>query len=296
MKVLLLSCIVVVLFLSISTSNKTKLGSDIFPETEGWKKSDDIRIFNANNLWDIINGAADLYIQYDFQELQIAEYTNKEKATIVVEIYRHRDPACAFGIYSQERPEKGNFITVGGQGYKEESILNFFVKDCYIKIRSHNNEEVTKNAISDIAEKLSENIETDPAVPETIGFFPAMDKLDNTEQYINKNFMGLGFLNSAFVTKYSGDDKNFTLFIITKETPEECKTMLKEYLKFSKHETQDPEQKQYTIYDPYNGKIFIIWNGNYIWGTSNLEDDELCQEYLQLIKKKLTEKKVISYQ
>jgi len=274
-------------------NDHTELTVDIFPDIDGWQRSETIRTYNADNLWDIINGAADLYLQYDFQELQIAEYINNENTSIIVEIYRHRNNACTFGIYSQERPEKGNFIPVGSQGYKEESILNFYVKDCYIKIRSHDEQEKTRNAISNIAKYLSGNIDKNPAFPEQAGYFPEQGKLKNSEQYINKNFMGLGFLNSAFVAKYSFDNNNFTLFIITKETPEECGDMLQEYLKFAKYEDTEPTQKQYIISDPYNGKITAKWKNNILWGVSDLEDDQLITEYMQLFETELKNKKAI---
>jgi hypothetical protein len=46
------------------------------PEVTGWKKSGEVQTFTPKTLYEYINGAADLYIMYDFQELKV-EYKAK---------------------------------------------------------------------------------------------------------------------------------------------------------------------------------------------------------------------------
>jgi hypothetical protein len=94
-----------------------------FPEITGWKQSGEIQTFIPKTLYEYINGAADLYLTYDFQELKVAEYQNEKKASVTIDVYRHITPIHAFGIYSQERLPNANFINVGAQGYVEEEIL-----------------------------------------------------------------------------------------------------------------------------------------------------------------------------
>ena len=47
----------------------------IFPEEQGWKLSTDFPVYTPDNLWDYINGAADGYLSFGFQDLTMAEYT-----------------------------------------------------------------------------------------------------------------------------------------------------------------------------------------------------------------------------
>lgn len=77
-------------------------------EIEGWAIVGKIAVYSPKTLADYIGDAAELYLNYDFRELTVAEYRNADSATVVVEIYRHGSPRSAFGIYSQERPAKGN--------------------------------------------------------------------------------------------------------------------------------------------------------------------------------------------
>ena len=66
--------------------------------------------FSPKTLFEYINGDADLYLMYDFQELKVAEYLNEKKASVIVDVYRHKTPTHAFGIYSQERLPMQTFL------------------------------------------------------------------------------------------------------------------------------------------------------------------------------------------
>jgi hypothetical protein len=91
--------------------------SSPFPEVKGWKPHEKPQILSRNNLYDYIDGAADLYLKLDFQELEVVEYRNEKKAAVTVEVYRHRTPNDAFGIYSQERLADASFLDIEAQGY-----------------------------------------------------------------------------------------------------------------------------------------------------------------------------------
>ena len=56
-----------------------------FPEITGWKQSGEPQTFLPGTLYEYIDGGADLYLAYDFQELKVAEYLDDKKATVTVE-------------------------------------------------------------------------------------------------------------------------------------------------------------------------------------------------------------------
>jgi len=57
--------------------------SKLFPEIKGWEISGEIKVYTPETLYDYINGAEELYLSYDFQELQVAEYLNEKNASII---------------------------------------------------------------------------------------------------------------------------------------------------------------------------------------------------------------------
>ena len=104
----------------------------LFPKIPGWQISEEDQVYDANNLWDIIDGAADLFLEYYFVDLHTARYINTDSIEVKVELYRHNSPVNAFGMYSQERDPGYHFIQVGVQGYIEEGVLNFLDGVYYI--------------------------------------------------------------------------------------------------------------------------------------------------------------------
>ena len=67
-----------ILWIPISLSMSGKDPVD-FPELKGWdlKVSEDM--YTPANLWDLINGAAESYLAYDFIDLSLADYKNQYK-------------------------------------------------------------------------------------------------------------------------------------------------------------------------------------------------------------------------
>ena len=47
-----------------------------FPEYKNWNLKIDETVYMPENLWELINGAAEIYLAYEFQDLHIGEYTN----------------------------------------------------------------------------------------------------------------------------------------------------------------------------------------------------------------------------
>jgi len=90
------------LFLSLLLSLPALTQEFTLPALEGFKKVTSYPVFVPENLWDFINGAADNYLSYAFQDLHVAEY-KKGKNVIKLEVYRHRDKVNTFGIYFSER-------------------------------------------------------------------------------------------------------------------------------------------------------------------------------------------------
>ena len=252
-----------------------------FPEMLGWKQSGEVQAFTPKTLFEYINGAADLYLMYDFQELRVAEYKNEKKASVIVEVYRHKTPTHAFGIYSQERLPNANFLDVGGQGYIEENILNFLIGPYYVKINSFNTGADDKEILLTFAKKVAENLGGKGSLPSILSAFPTDGKKKNSEKFINQNFLGYSFFHSAFIADYELLDKKFKLFVIEGADRNDCREMIQKYLQQASSAEKNIREGRYTLTDPYHGEIELHWQGRYIWGILSLNDLTLRSKYLR---------------
>jgi hypothetical protein len=255
-----------------------------FPEITGWKQSGEIQTFTPKTLFEYINGAADLYIMYEFQKLKVAEYKNEKKASVTVEVYEHKTPTHAFGIYSQERLPNANFVDVGAQGYIENNVLNFLTGSYYVKMTSYNTGAEDREILLTFAKKMSENLGTKGTLPAILSSFPEEGKKKNSEKFINRNFLGYSFLHSALTADYELPGKKFKLFVIEGVDKNDCKEMMQKYLRQTESSEKSAVEGRHTVPDPYHGEIDLYWRGTYIWGTLSLNDSNLRSKYLKLLE------------
>ena len=261
-----------------------------FPEMAGWKQSGEIQTFIPKNLYEYINGAADLYFAYDFQELKVEEYQNEKKASVTVDVYRHRTPLHAFGIYSQERLTEANFLDIGIQGYYEQGFLNFLTGPYYVKISTVNTGPEDREVVVAFAKKVAQNLGEKGSFPSILSSFPAEGKKGNSEMFISKNFLGYAFFHSGFTADYELQGKKFKLFVIEGKNKNECKAIIEKYLQTIKSPIKETTEGRYTLSDPHHGEIDLQWQGRYIWGIVNVNDVDLRSKYLKLFEDRLTKK------
>ncbi|HXX34423.1 MAG TPA: DUF6599 family protein [Thermodesulfobacteriota bacterium] len=282
-------CLFVGLFLGIARpgwASPGDLKEFAFPEIGGWKRSAEIQTFSPKTLYEYIDGAADLYLMYDFQALKVAEYQNEKRGSVTIDVYFHKIPIQAFGIYSQERLPDADFIDVGAQGYVENNALNFLIGPYYVKISSYNTGAEDREILLTFARKMAEGLGEKGSLPTVLSAFPEEGKKEHSEKFINKNFLGYPFLHSALTANYELSGAKFKLFIIESD-PIECKGMIQKYLQQIGSPAREVVEGRYTLRDPYQGEIDLDWQGKYIWGTVNISEPVLRSKYLKLFEESL---------
>lgn len=243
------------------------------PELSGYKKQTNYPVFTPDNLWDFINGAADTYLAYGFEDLHVAEY-KKGKNVIKLEIYRHKDNTLAFGIYSTERSPSFRFLNIGAQGYSADGSTNFFKGNYYVKIRTYSKNEKTLQAAESLALQTANMLKGDASLPAALAQFPAEGKKANEETYINESVLGHKFLNNAFKAQYQLGSDEFSIFIMDKASTKEAVNMVNEYLKQTSLEPTEEDNGKFVLNDGYNGTIFLAYKNSKIVLISGLAKDQ----------------------
>jgi len=275
-----------VLPVDLAHKKKEVTGDIVFPEIKGWKLVQDYPVYYPENLWDYINGAADAYLSYLFMDLHIAEYVNQEGTIIKAEVYHHKAPEYAFGIYSIERTPEYDFQDYGTQGYAEESLVHFITRDYYVKITTNASGEEIRESVPVVARKVAESLGEPDPMPKPLQLFPERGKVANSEKFIADNFLGHQFMKRVFTADYLDGNEDFILFLMEKASPEECKKILEDYYAFT-GQTVELKEGPHTITDKYNGTLYVIWEGNCIWGVMNIDDPATGKKYLDLMGSKI---------
>ena len=251
-----------------------------FPEIDGWTKSSEIQTYEADNLWDYINGAAESYHAYDFEVLQVCDYKQSEEVYVTVEIYKHSTPENAFGIYSAERPQSSTFLETGAEGYYEPGILNFIKGENYIKMRSAG-EPIEKEDMVLIATSVAKKLDGPEELPKELMLFPEQGKTPHTTLFVGENFIGYSSLHDAYIADYKHEDKEFRVFVIARKSENALDELLKDYISRRTDLEKLPSNELVKLEDPYNGTIYMLKKGNYALGTINLVDQKTAENVLE---------------
>jgi hypothetical protein len=247
----------------------------------GWELPEEAEVFNPDNLFDRINGAAPLFLENHFREMTSLEY-KKADDYITVQAYRHATPEDAFGMYAAERSTELTYFPLGGEAQGDGHNLYFFAGCIYVKMWSNRSEEDVQPTLHAIGKGLASRIDPAASYPPLVKCFPEKGKIPHTEAYITSGYIGHEFLKRVYTANYECDGQSFQLFVVAGKSKEETKKTLTSYFSF----TQQPltfEEGVLQIKDKYNGNLPVIWKGRYLIGARN-ENGETVQGTDVLLK------------
>ena len=252
------------------------------PPVEGWTITPDIEIFDQNNLYERIDGAAPLCFENNFREMTSMVYTRGDDY-ITIQAYRHATPEDAFGMYASERSTDMAFYPgIGGEAQGDSDGLYFFSGCIYAKISASNESEAISSAMQQIAKGLAEKIDPNETYPPIFAKFPKQGAILHTEAYVTKNYIGHEFLKPVYTVNYELNGKKFQLFVLEAKTVENAKNILTAYFEFTK-QTEPFSEGKLLINDRYNGNIPVIWKGQYIVGAFNEQGYDFPPEIYDLL-------------
>jgi hypothetical protein len=254
------------------------------PAISGWTISPNIEVFDSDNLYERINGAAPLFIENNFREMTSLIYT-REDDYITVQAYRHATHEDAFGMYTSERSSDMTFYSgIGGEAQGDDYGLFFFSGNVYVKMSSNSRSEEITKVFGEIAKGLAAKIDANASYPEIFDSFPKDSLIPNTQAYITKNYIGHEFLNPVYTADYSLNGLKFQMFVIDGKTKDAVRKILDDYFGFTKQPLNFSEGKL-CAKDRYNGNIPIVWKGQYIIGAFRENGEDFPDDIYDFLNK-----------
>jgi hypothetical protein len=271
---------------------------DLLPEDNsitGWSRDGDPRIFGPGNLWEYINGAADGYLMYGFEEVVTADFTHgAEDSQALIDIYDMGGEVNAFGIYAQERNPDSEFTQIGVEGYVGGTALNFWAGSYYVKVTVFEESEDLKQEMIKLANAVSQKIGDPGSRPAQIGYFPTGNMVPNTVKYVPKDVLGQSFLENAFEAQYREDQNEYRLLLIEladSDVAKDCLSRYQNFISSSGEVAEDltaPGDGGFTGKDSYYGNMIAVRAGSrlaVILGVPSIEGGkQTITELLQNIE------------
>jgi hypothetical protein len=265
--------------------------SSLFPKIAGWKISDGPTAYTPATLFEYVDGGAESFLQFDFQDLASATYsadavgrgghrqsspawqgrdsTGAAKADVTVDIYHHRDAIRAFGIYTQERPAGTAPLPIGIEGYAGPDYLEFVVGSYYVKLAQSGGKG--PSALRRFADQLAAGLPGSRAAPPILKCFPDRGKRIRAEKLAARDFLGQPFLHDAVAVPYEMSGASFRLFVIEGKDSADVRNMVKRYRAIGKSPSPGADsvgiEGSATVQDPLNGEVVLQWRGRWLWGA-----------------------------
>ncbi len=273
--------------------------ASLLPDLKGWTKEGEPASYSPDDLFEYIDGAADAYLSYEFEELAAVSYDGGEKRSISIEVYRHRDLSNAFGIYSQERSLKGKFMAIGTEGYYETGVVNFFHGPYYVKVAGFNLGGDDEKILTDAARAVAARIGGDSRFPAVLECFPPGGRIDHSERYFARDILGHGFLRCAYTADYGSEGEATRVYIFEAGSPAELERMLGAYAQYTgggtEAEALPDSSRSYRFAEPLRGSdgpMRLRAAGRYAWGLFT-DDGGAADSLLGAVEKNLRERRLI---
>lgn len=132
----------------------------------GLTQNDAPQRYRGEDLYQMIDGGADIYHEYGFLQVVSAEYLDGRGKTIKVELYEMDSPAAAYGINSFKVGEGGKQLAVGQEGRLEDYYLNFWKGTMQVTLIGQDGDEETVQGVVALAEAIAARIPQTGARPE----------------------------------------------------------------------------------------------------------------------------------
>ena len=251
-----------------------------FPKVKGWKPVSEVRTYKPGNLWEYINGAAELFLAYGFQSLQSCDLSSKN-LIVTVDIYNMGTPLNAFGVYSTERPRESKTLSIGVEGIVSPPYQCLLLKDVnYVKVNMYEGEidEATGKAL---LEAISNALPGSDDHPEELTLLPSNGRIPGSEGFVKEGYLGLTELTHCVFADYkeksASEYQYFHMVPGPKETTESVWKRLTSKWKATEVEKYPILYKSI----PYKGIVGVILTDKGIFGVTDSEKESEMKKRLQ---------------
>jgi len=238
----------------------------VFPLLEGWTLDASPQSYGPDTLYDYMDGAAEVFISYAFERLEVGFYRRGGNSSLTMEVFRHASPEDAFGIFSRERPENVSTAAFGGAGFLSGDRATFISGRYYVKIAAVG---LPKGAdvLSRLVRGTAERIEGPPVLPGALKLFPMEGRRAGSERYFAEEYLGYSCLPRAFSVRYEEGTSTTEAFLIKLASPSEAESMARCLASQKGMVLRSKTDRGRILRDPHHGTLSLEWNDQWLWGV-----------------------------
>lgn len=230
----------------VKGEGKGKMNSKIslLSEVEGWKWDKKEMKYSSRTLFDYMDGAAELYLAYGFQNLTVRRFDKSNQPPINVELYEMASSEDAYGVFSFERQDEAVGI---GQGSEfGGGLLRFWKGKYFVSIYADGEGVEVESAILKIGTATANSIPATGPEPKLVDFIPGKDLglVDKSVRYLkshvllnqrffiaHQNILNLSRKTDALLAQYIREKQKTQLLLIRYPNLREARAAYQNFMK-----------------------------------------------------------------
>lgn len=204
-------------------------------EIADWRKEPREWKFDPDNLYDYINGGAELYLSYGFQGVINRTYRQVDQPDIIVDVFDMGSSSNAYGVFTHSR----EFVEADfGQGSQYDPGYLIFWRDRYlVSIMAYPETEESRQALPMLAHSISAAIGQDGALPDILHRLPLEGLVEESIRYFyhyiwqnshyfiaEDNILNIDDDAQALLAKYGSPEDRRLLLLVRYPTIAAAKT------------------------------------------------------------------------
>jgi len=246
-------------------------------DAAGWKWGGKEMKYNSKTLFSYIDGAAELYLAYGFQNLTVRRFEKSNQPPILLELYEMASSEDAYGVFSFEHQDEAVGI---GQGSEfGGGLLRFWKGKYFVSIYAEGGGAETESGILKVGRAAANSIPAVGPEPKLVGFIPGKDLglVDKSLRYLkshvllnqrffiaHQNILNLSRRTEAVLAQYLQGKQKTQLLLIrypdSKEAVDAYRSFMKVYLPDVKGmDRARTEDRKWTFARQRNEFILIVF-------------------------------------
>lgn len=141
--------------LLVGCGGKPALLTSVFPEADafpGWSPTSEVEVFDRENIYDLVDGQAEAFFAYGFEQVAVRRYENAEEAVLHIEIWQLATTDDAYGLFTTSIV--GEPADIGNGGDADPGRRLAFWQDRYtVHLRAR--QEIDDDTLWDFARAVS---------------------------------------------------------------------------------------------------------------------------------------------
>jgi hypothetical protein len=226
---------------------KMNLEISLPSQVGSWKWDGKEMKYTSKTLFSYIDGAAELYLAYGFQNLTVRRFEKSNQPPIILELYEMASSEDAYGVFSFEHQDEAVGI---GQGSEfGGGLLRFWKGKYFVSIYAEGEGAEVESGMLKMGRAAASSIPAVGLEPKLVGFIPGKDLglVDKSLRYLrshvllnqrffiaHQNILNLSRKTEAVLAQYLQDKQKTQLLLIrypdSKEAADAYRSFMKVYL------------------------------------------------------------------